>query len=46
MLLTARFIRVYFLQPEEVGEVQKAFNIAREGSYIVSVKNPKQGTCS
>jgi hypothetical protein len=29
--------------PEEVGEVQKAFNIAREGSYIVSVKNPKQG---
>lgn len=29
--------------PEEVGDVQKAFNIAREGSYIVSVKNPKQG---
>jgi hypothetical protein len=26
--------------PEEIGEVQEAFNIAKEGSYIVAVKNP------
>jgi len=27
--------------PEEPGEMQKAFNIVREGSYIISVKNPR-----
>jgi hypothetical protein len=27
--------------PSEPGEVQRAFNITREASYIVSVKNPK-----
>lgn len=26
--------------PEEIGEVQEAFNITKEGSYIVTVKNP------
>lgn len=26
--------------PEEIGEVQEAFNIAKEGSYIVTAKNP------
>lgn len=29
--------------PEEIGEVQEAFNIAKEGSYIVTVKNPTVG---
>jgi hypothetical protein len=27
--------------PEEIGEVQKEFNIAKEGSYVLSVKNPE-----
>jgi hypothetical protein len=26
--------------PKELGPVQKAFNIAEEGSFIISVKNP------
>ncbi|KAJ9107561.1 hypothetical protein QFC21_001020 [Naganishia friedmannii] len=29
--------------PQEPGEVQKAFNIASEGSFTLSVKNPKYG---
>lgn len=29
--------------PEKPGEVQKAFNIAPEGSFAVSVKNPEKG---
>jgi hypothetical protein len=29
--------------PEEIGEVQEAFNISKEGSYIVTVKNPSAG---
>jgi len=29
--------------PKEPGEVQRAFNIEPEGSYIISVKNPQQG---
>jgi len=27
-------------QPEHLGEVQKAFNIEKEGSFIITVKNP------
>ena len=27
--------------PEEPGEVQRAFNIAREASYVATVRNPK-----
>jgi len=34
---------VYVLeQPVELGPVQEAFNIEREGSYILTVKNPQQ----
>lgn len=29
--------------PQEPGEVQRAFNIASEGSFTLSVKNPKYG---
>jgi len=28
--------------PKEVGDVQSAFNIVKEGSYILTVKNPKR----
>jgi len=28
--------------PKELGEVQKAFHIHEEGSFIISVKNPKR----
>ncbi|RUS19611.1 hypothetical protein BC937DRAFT_87200 [Endogone sp. FLAS-F59071] len=28
--------------PKEPGEVQEAFNIGKEGSYIISVKNPEK----
>jgi len=27
--------------PEKIGEVQEAFNIQKEGSYIITVKNPE-----
>ncbi|MCD7058665.1 hypothetical protein [Pelagibacterium xiamenense] len=30
--------------PEEPGEVQKAFNIAQEASFALSVKNPEKGS--
>lgn len=30
--------------PHRPGEVQKAFNIEREASYVVSVKNPEKGS--
>lgn len=34
---------VYVLElPEELGDVQHEFNIEKEGSYILSVKNPEQ----
>jgi len=26
--------------PQDIGEAQKAFNIVKEGSYIITVKNP------
>ncbi|KAK9694984.1 hypothetical protein K7432_013198 [Basidiobolus ranarum] len=33
---------VYVLKfPEQIGEIQKKFNIVKEGSYIVSIKNPE-----
>ncbi|ORX94796.1 hypothetical protein K493DRAFT_352188 [Basidiobolus meristosporus CBS 931.73] len=35
---------VYVLQfPEKLGEIQREFNIVKEGSYIISVKNPEAG---
>lgn len=30
--------------PHEMGEVQKAFNLRREGAFRISVKNPKINT--
>lgn len=29
--------------PSEMGEVQKAFGIEKEGAFVISVKNPEQG---
>jgi len=29
--------------PEEPGEVQKTFNIGKEGSYVIQIKNPEAG---
>lgn len=31
-------------QPETIGEVQKAFHVDKEGSYVLAVKNPESGT--
>jgi len=34
---------IYVLEiPQELGEVQHEFNIGKEGSYIISIKNPEQ----
>jgi len=36
---------VYLLElPEKPGEVQKAFGIAQEAAYVLSVKNPEKGS--
>jgi hypothetical protein len=36
---------VYVLEiPEKLGEVQDAFNIEKEGSYILSIKNPEMSS--
>lgn len=36
---------VYSLElPQEPGEVQKAFRIAKEAAYVLSVKNPEKGS--
>ncbi|HET7316342.1 MAG TPA: hypothetical protein VFI88_02825 [Sphingomicrobium sp.] len=36
---------VYALElPEEIGRVQKAFNIEDKGAFVVSIKNPEKGS--